>query len=190
MVSNLILSGLLLLAGCQSPQGRFCRNEALRQELLEMVAVDQKAREGFGPRMTEETVRSMQAVDAAHLVRLKAILRNHGWPSRFEVGDDGAHAFWLLVQHADSGFMSECLPKMERAVRRGEAAARDYAYLLDRVRMQRGEPQVYGTQFRIEADGQLRLYPMVDPDQVDERRRKVGLPSMAEQEKAIREVYR
>jgi len=132
----------------------------------------------------------MQAVDAAHLVRLKAILRNHGWPSRFEVGDDGAHAFWLLVQHADSGFMSECLPKMERAVRRGEAAARDYAYLLDRVRMQRGEAQVYGTQFRIEADGQLRLYPMVDPDQVDERRRKVGLPSMAEQEKAIREVYR
>src|SRR5439155_15050992 len=53
MVSNLILSGLLLLAGCQSPQGRFCQNEALRQELLEMVAVDQKAREGFGPRMTK-----------------------------------------------------------------------------------------------------------------------------------------
>ncbi len=43
--------------------------------------------------------------------------------------------------------MAQCLLLMEQAVSKGEASAKDYAYLLDRVRMNQGRPQVYGTQF-------------------------------------------
>jgi len=38
--------------------------------------------------------------------------------------------------------------------------------------------------------GKFVLHPIEDADHVDERRRAVGLPPMAEQEKAMREVYR
>jgi hypothetical protein len=96
----------------------------------------------------------------------------------------------LLVQHADSAFMAQCLPLMERAVTAGQAFGKDYVYLLDRVRMQQGKPQVYGTQFTFAADGQLVLHPIEDAEHVDERRRAIGLPPMAEQEKVMREVYR
>jgi len=85
--------------------------------------------------------------------------------------------------------MAECLPLMEHAVRAGEAFAKDYAYLLDRVRMQQGKPQIYGTQFSFAADGRLVLHPIEDAEHIDERRRSVGLPSMAEQERMMREVY-
>jgi hypothetical protein len=51
-------------------------------------------------------------------------------------------------------------------------------------------PQVYGTQFTSGADGQLVLYPIENAELVDERRRGVGLPAMADYEKKLREIYR
>jgi hypothetical protein len=155
-----------------------------------MVDADQRVRQGFGSQMEPEQVARMQAVDAKHTARMKAIIAEHGWPGRSLVGEDGAHAAWLLAQHADSSFMAQCLPLMERAVAAGEASPKDYAYLLDRVRMNQGKPQVYGTQFTSGADGKLVLYPVEDAEHVDERRRAVGLESMAEYERKIREVYK
>jgi len=140
--------------------------------------------------MEPEKVARMQAVDAKHTARMKAIIAEHGWPGRSLVGEDGAGAAWLLVQHADASFMAQCMPLMEHAVSAGEASAKDYAYLLDRVCMNQGKPQVYGTQFTSGADGKLVLYSVEDAEHVDERRRAVGLGSMAEYERKIREVYK
>jgi hypothetical protein len=180
--------------GCSSviaPRGGASpRESALRRELLAMVDADQRVREGFGSQMTIEQIAQMQAVDTKHTARMITIIDQHGWPGRSLVGDDGAHAAWLLVQHADASFMERCLSLMERAVSRGEASATDYAYLFDRVRMNQGKPQVYGTQFTSGADGKLVLHPIEDAEHVDERRREVGLPSMAEYERKIRAVYR
>jgi hypothetical protein len=179
-----------LLGGCATRKNESWSNASLRRELLEMCEVDQRVRQGFGPHVSAETIAMIEAVDARHLSRMKAIVSRHGWPGQSLVGKDGAHAAWLLVQHADSTFMAQCLPLLERAVTAGEASGQDYAYLLDRVRMQQGQPQIYGTQFTFVAGGELVLHPIEDPDQVDERRRAVGLPPMAEQEKAMREFYR
>ncbi|MHC1767407.1 MAG: DUF6624 domain-containing protein [Verrucomicrobiia bacterium] len=184
---------VVLGIGCSSataPRGSGSRgNSALRRELLGMVDVDQRVRQGFGSQMDPEKVTQMQAVDTKHTARMKAVIAEHGWPGRSLVGDDGAHAAWLLVQHADASFMAQCLPLMEQAVSKDEASAKDYAYLLDRVRMNQGRPQVYGTQFTSGADGKLVLHPVEDAEHVDERRRAVGLPPMAEYERKIREVY-
>ncbi len=155
-----------------------------------MVDADQRIREGFSLQMESEKVAEIRAIDAKHTARMKAVVAQHGWPGQSLVGDDGAHAAWLLVQHAEESFMAQCLPLMERAVSAGEASPQDYAYLLDRVRMQQGKPQVYGTQFISGADGKFILHPIESPENVDERRRAVGLPSMEEYEKKVREVYK
>ena len=133
-----------------------------------MVDADQRVRQGFGSKMEPEKVARIQAVDAKHTARMKAIIVEHGWPGRSLVGEDGADAAWLLVQHADASFMAQCMPLMEHAVSAGEASAKDYAYLLDRVRMNQGKPQVYGTQFISRADGKFVLYPVEDAEHVDE----------------------
>jgi len=191
----ILITALVVLAGvgCSSVTphgGASARDPALARELLTMVDADQRAREGFSLQMDPEKVAAIQAIDAKHTARMKAIVAQHGWPGRSLVGDEAAHAAWLLVQHAEVSFMAHCLPLMERAVSAGEASATDYAYLLDRVRMNQGKPQVYGTQFISGADGKLVLHPIEDPEHVDDRRREVGLPSMAEYEKKIREIYK
>ena len=128
------------------------------------------------------------AVDSRHLGRLKQIVDQHGWPGKSLVGEDGANAAWLLVQHAtqDPDFMKRCRGLMERAVKRGEASASDHAYLVDRVRLRDGKPQLYGTQFVQDSEGRLILQPLKDPEEVDERRRKVGLMPLAEYEAQLR----
>jgi Family of unknown function (DUF6624) len=155
-----------------------------------MAKADQKARQGAGSQMRSEEMAELQAIDAKHQARMSAIVAEHGWPGRSLVDDDGAHAAWLLVQHADVSFMAQCLPLMEQAVSEGEASAKDYAYLLDRVRLRQGKPQVYGTQFVPGSDGKPVLYPVEDPEHVDERRRAIGLRSMAEYEREIRQNYK
>ncbi len=56
----------------------------------------------------------------------------------------------------------------------GEASAADLAALTDRVLVNCGVRQMYGTQLQA-CDGGLAALPLVDPDAVDARRASVGL---------------
>ncbi len=89
-----------------------------------------------------------QRIDVSNTDRLREIVSEHGWPGRSLVGEEGAHHAWLIAQHADRqlDFQRQALELLADAVQRGEAAQRDWAYLTDRVRMNEGREQVYGTQ--------------------------------------------
>ena len=75
-------------------------------------------------------------------------------------------------------------PLLEDAVARGDASRRDPAYLMDRVLMYRGEPQIYGTQYRTQ-DGVPKLWPVQDPENLDDRRAALGLGPQSEYEASI-----
>lgn len=55
----------------------------------------------------------------------------------------------------------------------------DVAYLTDRVLLAEGKKQVYGTQFTL-INGKCQARPLEDESHVDERRKEVGLPPLAE----------
>jgi hypothetical protein len=88
---------------------------------------------------------------------------------------------WLLVQHADHdrAFQRTCLALL-RAQPPEEVDARNIAYLEDRVRVGEGRPQLYGTQFHTNEQGELEPFPIEDQNQVDTRRAAVGLSTLAE----------
>jgi len=159
-------------------------DEVLRSELLAMVAEDQRVRErlardgslfaGYHPEMA--------AVHRRNAARLRVILVEGGWPGRSRVGDDGASAAWLVVQHAigEPDLLRACLPVLQDAAARGDADPAEVAMLEDRIRVSEGRAQRYGTQFDWNDEG-TAMVPMVgveDPDGVDDRRRAVGLPPM------------
>ena len=65
---------------------------------------------------------------------------------------------------------------MGAAVDADDADPSDYAYLVDRVRVAKGEPQVYGTQWGSDAEGNPEpRTPIEDEAMVDVRRAAVGL---------------
>lgn len=155
-------------------------NDALRAELLKRAGRDQAARESLGPghdlQQWEEIV---EPVDRANTARLRKIVAEHGWPGRRLVGEAAAHAAWLLAQHAPPDFQEECLPLLKDAVARGDASPRDLAYLMDRVLMHRGQPQIYGTQYVV-TDGTLTLWTVHEPAGLDKRRAALGLEPQAQ----------
>lgn len=159
-------------------------NESLREELLAMKAEDQRVRKLAGPTMSNQQREEWAQVDARNQARMEAIIAEYDWPGKSLVGADGASAAWLLVQHFSPAFQEKCLPLLERAMKAGEATGRNYAYLLDRVRMHQGKPQVYGTQFRTR-DNLTAAHPIEDTEHLDERRRAVGLGPWADYEKVM-----
>jgi hypothetical protein len=154
-------------------------NSSLSYQLIEMARLDQEVRLGW--RIDEEwSVEHMQEVDDQHLIRLREIVKDDGWPGFKLVGEEGARAMWLLVQHTpDLEFQKECLILLEAAVVKQDASPIHLAYLKDRVLMYEGKKQIYGTQFQI-INQKLVVYPIEDEVHVDDRRLAIGLCSFAE----------
>jgi hypothetical protein len=180
------------MSGEKDNPAKPARNEELRRELLRRVKEDQDIRKEVLKAGSGETAsRKMMEIDRKNTTRMKEILDQHGWPGKSLVGVDGAHAAWLLVQHADRDreFQKRCLKLLEKAVKADEAAGIDLAYLTDRVRVAENKKQVYGTQFEVK-DGKLAPYPIEDEKNVDRRREEVGLPNLAEYRKTLEEVYK
>jgi hypothetical protein len=156
----------------------------LTDELALRVRRDQKARQAWkeGEDGAAEQVRM---VDLDNSRWLTEVLAEHGWPDAAIVGETGARAVWLLAQHADAAVRARCLSAMRAAVERGQAATDQYAYLVDRVALDEGRGQTYGTQF-VSSGAGWSLAAIEDPEQVDKRRAEVGLQPLSEYIHAFR----
>jgi hypothetical protein len=158
------------------------RDQAIRNELIKkgMERPDQSALD------------RMRAIDDENTARMRAIVRQYGWPAPSLVGRDGAEAAFLLVQHADLAFQKEMLPLVEKAYRKGELEGQSYALLLDRVLVGEGKPQVYGTQAKPFKDWEGHepvLEPIEDEANVDKRRAEIGLFPLSEYKQMLRQMY-
>jgi len=154
---------------------------ALRAELLARASADQVARRALPHPPTRADWARVHAIDSANTARMRQVLVVAGWPGYALVGKDGSDAAWLLIQHGPLDLEEQALVLLSDAVRRQDANPRNLAYLTDRVRMYRGQPQLYGTQYR-----NSELYAVEDPERLDERRSEVGLGPHAEYDALVR----
>ena len=151
-----------------------------------MAAEDQRIRTmpagKFARRLTLEQRSEFARVDVANTDRLSEIVAAVGWPGLNLVGEEGAEHAWLIAQHADRQLDSQrlFLKALVSAVDAGDAPGRHAAYLTDRVAMNEGRSQMYGTQVAGIEDGEAVPWPIAEPDRVDERRMTVGLPPLRE----------
>ena len=133
----------------------------------------------------------MMRTDSANTFWLKNHVARWGWPTSQQVGQEAVEAAFLIVQHAvhDTAFMRAMLPAVEEAHRRGDLKGGSVAMLTDRIEVKAGHPQIYGTQLSLRG-GRWVLDPIVDSPHVNERRRRMGLPSLAEYMRLIDSVSR
>jgi tetratricopeptide (TPR) repeat protein len=174
----------------------------LASEILQRMDIDQAARmkwvefskagnqtgadrEKEGLRIAEE----VSQIDEENRDWLKKVVAQHGWLGKSLVGKRASHAAWLLVQHADGDlqFQKDCLEKM-KACPLGEVAPIDIGYLTDRVLVAENQPQVYGTQCQA-VNGDFQPKPCIDPEQLDERRKSIGLEPIKDYLEQMRKMY-
>jgi hypothetical protein len=171
--------------------GHTWSDDSLRARLLAVADSDQMVRSSAGMQDSlgnTDFLRRMAVRDSVSDAVLRAIVAAHGWPTRSLVGIEGAHAAWLLLQH-DLAFQAELLPRLQ-AERRGEIAPADLAMLEDRVRVNSGRPQRYGSQLQPVVEGRpLRYSPIEDVAGLEARRAAVGLPPLPVYSCMMRVVY-
>lgn len=142
-----------------------------------MVKVDQGIRRKFlkGGQWNKE-------IDIRNTKKMKDIVKKYGWPGKSLVGENGAHGAWLLIQHSvhDLKFQKKCLVLLKQAVKTGEASKKHLAYLIDRILVNSGKKQIYGTQFYKNKNGKLDLKPIRDRKNADKRRKKMGLSFLSQ----------
>lgn len=171
-------------------------NKPLADSLAKWVVVDQiaaKVPEGaykLWPKQKWEAFKD--SVFSNHQQLLSKIFKQYGYPGFDLVGEKGSNHFWLMVQHCDKqpGFQQEILDAMKPEVIKKNADAKNFAYLTDRVNINTGKKQVYGTQMTYNTKlCQAIPRPLVDSMNVNSRRREVGLEPIEEYQNMMSEMH-
>ena len=185
MIRLIVLLILMLMANlaptfAQTSKRSF--NKVLADSLHNMVKTDQIAanfRQGRFLELPPEAWQQFKdSVFGTHQQILDKMFQQYGYPGYDLVGKDGEHDFWLMVQHCDKkpDFQDKILTAMQLEVKRNNADPKNYAYLIDRVRLNTGRKQVYGTQVMYRRDiCQAIPKPLEDSATVNVRRKSVGL---------------
>lgn len=146
----------------------------IAQEIIQMALLDQKVRKAY--ELKPAYLKKMREIDELNLTKVKKIVKQIGWPTISLVGKKASHFAWLLIQHADIDveFQQYCLELMKKEVENGEVTKTDIAYLTDRILVNKGKPQLYGTQFY---DRERELIPreILDISNLNKRRKSMGL---------------
>ena len=145
------------------------RDTAMRAQLLEQ------------DRLYGRYAPELQQVHQENATALNAIIAMHGWPGISLVGLEACRAAWLIAQHAN------CTPELQRrfldlltiASASGDAPKRQVALLTDRIRFNEARPQVFGTVFDWNANGEL-VCDVEEPETLDKRRAEFDLPLFSE----------
>lgn len=158
------------------------------RELLSMVGDDQAldyyidmakayfAKEGKVPHWYYPLGKMKSQIGAGNFERLQQLLQEKGWPNYSKVGELAADALLLAINHHESDAVREMfIDRIKAACLAGEGSCMEYAKIQDRILVNKGEPQIYGMQFRYGKDRKLEPFPVENPESVDQRRKAIGL---------------
>jgi hypothetical protein len=158
---------------------------ALAEELIRMGKLDQEVRTNIPKEPDREFWKRLEAEDRKREAPLARIIDEKGWPAISQVGHEAANSAWLIAQHGTPDFLKRCLPLMRAAAQKHEMALPSLALSIDRVLMQDGKKQRYGSQFQTDDGGRTRAYPIEDMAQLDERRASMGLEPFEDYRKRL-----
>jgi hypothetical protein len=185
MKSLLLILATSLSATAQTAPVLFPK---LSKTIDSLAYVDQWPMQRMFQQLPDSAGRNLVDVEkinyASHQPLLEKIVKQYGYPGFKQVGKKSAYNFFLLVQHADAhpDFQRKVLHMMLPEVKRKNAAPVDYAYLTDRIAINSGQLEEYGTQVRYTGDvgkdfSKVIAVPVSlrDPKNVDKRRAAIGM---------------
>jgi len=166
---------------------------ALQDRLLKVRESDQAARSFFSvqvsPEKKQEMIKALPLRDAELTKELKQIVDQNGWPTIALVGIDASNAAMLVLTHtADHAWQRQLLPQLERLADSDRIDASSLALVVDKELVAAGKLQRYGTQFKF-IDGEMAMFAVEDPANLDRRRAKALLPPMNFYKETLTGIY-
>ncbi|WP_375581025.1 DUF6624 domain-containing protein [Marivirga tractuosa] len=124
----------------------------------------------------QELIKEMNILDSTLLHKVTLFLNEYGWKSKKEIGELANMGLILAIQHSSKEEMESFKEIIEKAYQEDKIEKSSYALYVDRLKVRNGLPQIYGTQYYYdEKSASLRFNEIEDFENVNKRRRKVGL---------------
>jgi VWFA-related protein len=165
-------------------------NRKLEDELVKLALKSEKRLYDFVESNKADLQKRNDEARQNDNVRICEILHEFGWPSSAVAGNDGVAATVYLVRNSRQlDLQVDLLPVIIAAVKKGEIEKAAFARLVDRMRVDAGMKQLFGTQVKA-TNGFLILAPIEAEAQVDDRRKQFGLPPLAENLRQLERQYR
>ena len=165
--------------------------ENIAEKIIELKNADFKLRARLiqNAQDSEGYNEEMEALHNSNAKMLNEIIDRIGYPTSDKVGKEASEAAWLVVQHSigQPSFMKKCVKLLEMAVKQHKADPINLAYLSDRIAVFEGKPQLYGTQFDWDENGEMSPKPFDNMTKVNDRRSSVSLNTLEEQTQIMRE---
>jgi len=120
------------------------------------------------------------ALDTSNLTRIRYLLDTQGYPGKSLVGEPTNTAAWYVIQH-NPEYIEQYLPLMKEAGKNEELPFRLVAMMEDRYLMNKGEMQLYGTQATTYGEGPSFIWPVKDPETLNDRRKEAGFNQTIEE---------
>jgi len=146
----------------------------------ELTVKSLKLRQQVNPELeNDDLIKGMEILDSTLLNEVTIFLKEYGWKSKMEIGELANMGLHLAIQHSSKEKMDSFKEIIEKAYQENKIEKSKYALYTDRLRVRNGSPQIYGTQYYYdEKSASLRFNEIEDFENVNKRRRKVGLPKI------------
>ncbi len=161
----------------------------LRQQLIDIQQIDQNGhihvreinrKYGYDSDSAKIAIQQLQHQDSLNLIQVTTILDKYGWLGADQIGAWATQGLYLVIQHSNLPVRKKYLPLFQATVQRKQAHKANLAHLEDRIAVEEGRRQEYGTQaYRDSITLRLHLYPIAEPKSVDKRRAKMGLEPLS-----------
>ena len=175
----------------------FCQQyDSLKKELSEIYDSDQKyrilldslVRKGYEWQHPEiqKIIPVAARQDSVNLARVQQIIDKHGWLGTDKIGARGNETLFVVIQHADSNIITHYFPLLVKSYETGATPGKHYALMLDRILVERGQKQIFGTQIQMQkVNNRFVPFPVEDEKRLNALRKKVGLQPI---EKYLEEI--
>jgi hypothetical protein len=110
-----------------------------------VAAIAAAKKDGAYSQQDDDLMKKQDIADRANLAKVEKIIAAYGYPSKSMVGVQNKVVF-MVVQHNDADAQEKYLPLFIRAAETGELDRALLPLMIDRVRTDKGKPQLYGTQ--------------------------------------------
>lgn len=158
--------------------------DSLRAVLEEIYDADQGIRQELMAAWggdVGDLFRQMAQIDSVNRVKINHILSDYGWLPQSKIGEKAASAIFFVVQHGGKEMIQENLPTLQKLAAENEAKTTHAAMMEDRLLTYEGKKQIYGTQATGDSTGASYVWPIKDPDRVNELRKAAGFELTVEE---------
>lgn len=130
----------------------------------------------------------MNTRDSINLIRIEEIIAQYGYPGKTLVGEPTNEAAWYVIQHSKK--IATYFPMIQEAGATNEIPFVKVAMMHDRMLMEEGKEQLYGTQVAGEnilnpitgkEEFWYYVWPIQDPKSVNELRKEAGFTTTVEE---------